>query len=434
MLKRIYPGIVLVFGLLIMPSPVLGQLSPAQRPQEFVHTRPFFFEAIAYASDDSSSARIDFYLQVPYPEVRFTKEIDHFIARYEVSISLQEIDKKTIKEISWVDEIRVADFAATTSPRQNKLTQRDVNVPPGNYRLDVRFLDLESQKSSSVLRSLRVTDFWKNSLSLSDIMVVSRLSTDGSRINVVPNISTNVANHTEGFFLFFEIYSALGSDSVRLVSKILNSKDNVIFETSQIEALKGYRTQTFVRISDYNPLPGNYKALIVAELTVAGDKVHTASTSKEFVVKPADLPVTVSDLEKAIDQLIYIARPSEMDYMREKVDPEQKKQRFLDFWKKRDPDPSTARNELMEEYYDRIEYANKNFSHYMEGWRTDMGMVFIRFGRPDHVDRQPFSQNAKPYEIWYYYQVSREFVFVDETGFGDYRLRYPTTDLWGRIR
>ena len=88
----------------------------------------------------------------------------------------------------------------------------------------------------------------------------------------------------------------------------------------------------------------------------------------------------------------------------------------------------------MEEYYSRVEYANKSYAGYMEGWRTDRGMVLIRFGPPQNIERHPFDSDNKPFEIWYYYSQNREFIFVDETGFGDYRLQYPTTDLWGRIR
>jgi hypothetical protein len=88
----------------------------------------------------------------------------------------------------------------------------------------------------------------------------------------------------------------------------------------------------------------------------------------------------------------------------------------------------------MEEYYARVAYANRNFKQYMEGWKTDRGMVLIRFGSPQNVERHPFNSESKPYEIWYYYDQNREFIFVDETEFGDYRLQYPETDLWGRIR
>ena len=88
----------------------------------------------------------------------------------------------------------------------------------------------------------------------------------------------------------------------------------------------------------------------------------------------------------------------------------------------------------MEEYYSRVDYANRNYASFTEGWRTDRGMVFIRFGPPQNIERHPFDADTKPYEVWYYYNQNREFIFVDETGFGDYRLLNPETDLWGRMR
>jgi hypothetical protein len=88
----------------------------------------------------------------------------------------------------------------------------------------------------------------------------------------------------------------------------------------------------------------------------------------------------------------------------------------------------------MEQYYARVEYANKHFSHFMEGWRTDMGMVYIMFGPPSNVERHPFDIDSKPYEVWAYYDLNYQFVFVDSTGFGDYRLITPIWETLGHIR
>jgi hypothetical protein len=52
-------------------------------------------------------------------------------------------------------------------------------------------------------------------------------------------------------------------------------------------------------------------------------------------------------------------------------------------------------------------------------------MVFIILGSPNNVDRHPFALESKPYEVWQYYELNRTFIFVDETGFGDYRLVTP---------
>jgi len=209
-----------------------------------------------------------------------------------------------------------------------------------------------------------------------------------------------------------------------------------VTESAQTERTTGPRMQAFLKVENLKLPVGAYLIAIEAR-PVPRDSAYDgkiASTSRSFTVRWTDIPSSITNLEKAIDQLRYIAQPSEYDFIRDAKVDEERKRRFLEFWVKRDPDQSTPRNELMEEYYRRVEYSNKNFTHYVEGWKTDMGMVYIRFGPPDNVERHPFDMNTKPYEVWYYYQIERQFVFVDETGFGDYRLRYPTTDLWGRIR
>ena len=99
---------------------------------------------------------------------------------------------------------------------------------------------------------------------------------------------------------------------------------------------------------------------------------------------------------------------------------------FKKVWAKRDPDVTTKENELMIEYYSRVAFAEENFSRGTSGgWRSDMGMIYILFGRPDDVSRSMNPQQSYNYEIWYYYKINEEFTFVDDFGFGDYRLRTP---------
>jgi GWxTD domain-containing protein len=99
----------------------------------------------------------------------------------------------------------------------------------------------------------------------------------------------------------------------------------------------------------------------------------------------------------------------------------------LAFWKKKDPNPADEENAVFDEYYRRINFANANFSHYMEGWRSDRGMIYITLGPPNNIDRHPFEYDSKPYEVWEYYDLNEQYVFMDESGFGDYRLITPLT-------
>ena len=64
-----------------------------------------------------------------------------------------------------------------------------------------------------------------------------------------------------------------------------------------------------------------------------------------------------------------------------------KEELFYSLWKERDPTPNTERNELMEEYYERVSYVNEHFDGWQPGWETDRGMIYILFGPPDEIQR-----------------------------------------------
>lgn len=430
---RKWGGIMLI--LFWMAVPRAGAQVEMRRAME-KEPPTFFFDAIAYSSDREKKSRVDIYVQVPYQEIRFVKEGDQYIGRYEVVLGVYAVPDQLVMDHTWKVEVRADDFAQTTSPRFYSLRQRSIDIDPGQYIMHLQVRDVESGKISDVRRSLLVTDFRKDALSLSDVMLVNRLSTDGEVRSIIPNISGQLSPHAEGFFVFFEIYNRTNADSVDLTLRIRNLKNEERFRTVQREAIRKAKTQAFLKVDSLKLPLGSY-VLTIDAVSVPNEEITETvrtQTSRTFAVRSSDLPAVIVDINKAIDQLIYIARDSEIQYIRDGEGEDERRRRFLEFWARRDPDPQTQRNELMEEYYQRVEYANKNFTHYLEGWRTDMGMVYIRFGSPENIERHPFDYNAKPYEVWYYYQLNRQFVFVDETGFGDYRLRYPTTDLWGRIR
>jgi hypothetical protein len=57
--------------------------------------------------------------------------------------------------------------------------------------------------------------------------------------------------------------------------------------------------------------------------------------------------------------------------------------------------PIIAKN-VISLFYSRVEEANKRFSCYKEGWKTDMGMLFILLGPPWQVET-PVQQI-----VWHY--------------------------------
>jgi len=77
--------------------------------------------------------------------------------------------------------------------------------------------------------------------------------------------------------------------------------------------------------------------------------------------------------------------------------------------------------------------ANQRYTSLIKGWRTDRGLVLVRFGEPEYVRRKLHSFNYEPYEVWVYERIGRQFIFVDKTGFGDYQLLVPIWDERTRL-
>lgn len=67
-------------------------------------------------------------------------------------------------------------------------------------------------------------------------------------------------------------------------------------------------------------------------------------------------------------------------------------------------DRERAKN-LMRSYFQRIESANRYFTDYKEGWKTDRGMLYIIYGKPDEVSRTTTT------ETWYYQTRKARFTF-----------------------
>ena len=99
-------------------------------------------------------------------------------------------------------------------------------------------------------------------------------------------------------------------------------------------------------------------------------------------------------------------------------------------------------NELQQEIVSRVKYANKHFSHFKDGWETDMGKVYIKYGEPFEILKlsnygEPhevfefqnsgyyFKLTERQYQIWKYrVPIYQTFLFIEPQQHGDLRLIY----------
>jgi GWxTD domain-containing protein len=135
--------------------------------------------------------------------------------------------------------------------------------------------------------------------------------------------------------------------------------------------------------------------------------------------KWVDIPISLLNVDVAIDMLRYITSESKIKDLY-RGNKQQKVDNFNEFWRQRDPTPDTPFNELMAEYYRRIDYAFQEYSTPNKpGFDTDQGKVYISYGPPENIERS-FPTDSRAVEVWEY--PNKTFRFQATSGFGDFKL------------
>jgi GWxTD domain-containing protein len=151
-------------------------------------------------------------------------------------------------------------------------------------------------------------------------------------------------------------------------------------------------------------------------------------------VKEKNLPQKYRDWLK---HTIYIIHKKEKDVFMQLTNERDRDVFVKTFWKKRDPTPGTPQNEYKKEILRRFNYANKRLRSGTpkEGWRTDMGMMYIILGPPVSIERIASSRGLYPCQIWSYYgdpgkglPTHFSLVFFQRGGAGEYKLYSPISD------
>lgn len=388
----------------------------------------YYEDFLNFAEDNHT--RMDVFVQVPFKAIQFVRTSKGLRGGYSVTVSIYDENKENlIIEKMWNEKIKIASFDEATDKDNFNISHRSFNLKPGHYFIKTVLMDKDSKQEYPAEYLFTVKDLVRKP-SVSDILLIKERTVVNGKSKIVPNVARNISGEKHGIDIYYEVYTdTSGSNSVEYV--LTDKEDNIIYSRTETNRFKAGKNQLNYTIKDSTLSMGTYR-LTVSLKDVDGNIV--AASTKEFYSHLVGLPNTITDIDKAISQLRYIANPDELDYIEEGKDEKEKTERFIEFWKKKDPSPGNDENEVFEEYYRRVSYANESFSNYTEGWRSDRGMVFIILGAPNNVERHPFDYDSKPYEVWQYYDLNQNFVFIDETGFGDYRLVTPLYGDYFRYR
>lgn len=422
---------------------------PDVRSQDIV---PEFFVDIVSARNDGSQdlSRVDVYAQIGYTSLSFISTANGFSSSYEMSFdAIQLSDNDRLRNVvlnrTWDGNIIVDTYARTQSDDHSDFTTQSFDLSPGRYIFEFELVDKNSNQTyvREVYTTVRGFDA---PTSISDLTLLE--SYDAETFAIIPLVDQNISTSDGGFQVFYEVYSETAHDVTvrREVFRTMKNHgvtlpanwtgsgvdeaDKSVFQEDELTPVPVGKSQHLVSIPVDDLKAGVY---IVRISLLGSDGEVLDAAEKSFLAHWTGLAAHIKDIDNAIQQLEYIAKRKDLKFILEAPNQVQRIKRFQNFWDKRDPTPNTKRNESMEEYYYRVAAANRHYGAVQDGWRTDRGFVFVRYGEPDFIERKPHSFNYEPYEVWIYERIGRQFIFIDKTGFGDFELLIPVWDERTRL-
>ncbi len=342
----------------------------------------------------------------------FRREGDTFLGEYRVEIAWRQ-GAQVVTQAARDEAVRVATFRETQRNDESVIFQHFLMVAPGPYELSLTVRDRRGPNHTRVDVPVTVPTIAGATVALPIAVYQALPRTDrASTPALVVNPRSAVDYGTDTLRFFVETYGLAAGRAITASATDIGGRvawsDSIL-----VDSAAPVRGWVFA-------IPPQHLSIGRYEFRVSlGGEVDAATP---FLVTFSDL-YAVANLDEIVSLLRYFP---DADSLRAILNaaPSERGAAWQRFWRRTDPNPATPENEALDEYLARVQAANTRFREEgIPGWLTERGWVFITLGEPDEfLDRRAESQLRARYIQWTYYQHRLTITFVDDGGFGRYRL------------
>lgn len=383
---------------------------------------PFFHAGIFRTfkeTVDDSLRLVRIYFQIINDDLTFLKQEDTYQAEVEFDIYINNESKEFVFNRTVSKQIKTLLYEETNSRQLTNTFYTEILMKPDVYDLIITALDKNNNKQVNRKLNFELDNLRDKKFLISDVLFFQDYQLDSTDqiISFDPNLTNNFSGRSKYFYFYFASIVSDPRDTLRVEYIIRNPGGSVVQFNQYTIANNKNVNENYIRINRQLFDQSRYELEVISSY-----RNQSIKTKKLFSFYWTETPDSPKDLTNALDQMRYIIEADSVGWAL-KRNYDEKLGYFKRFWKRVDPNPETEKNELMDEYYLRVNTANQAFATLsQDGWQTDRGRIFIKFGEPDDIERHPFEIDSQPYEIWRYYSTRKVFLFIDRTSFGDYYL------------
>jgi GWxTD domain-containing protein len=340
----------------------------------------------------------------------YQRDGDLFVARYHVAASAVPAGGGKSVQSEKEQTVKVRSFSETQRADESILYQDGLTLAPGEWKLTVSVTDRGTGKSSHAELVYRVPAFGPGTRSAPHLVYQAKgRGTRAAQVAIIMNPRGTLAYGGDTAIVYVEGYMLSGAAVVPV--RLRDARDSVIVEDS-LRFTGGQEVESAVIRFAPDSAPLGEIQIRVGDPPQVDSSLALISFSQGWVV---------TNFDDMISLLRFFPQSAALDSLR-KAPPSERGRLWRQFWRSTDPNTATAANESLDMYFGRIALANARFrGEGVPGWRTDRGEVLVRLGEPDDVFDASQASEGRLIR-WGYTQAQLVLFFVDETGFGRFRL------------
>ena len=381
---------------------------------------PFVGNLTFFAGRSTDSTLMVLTISLSNRALRFSREGDRYRSGYRVGVEVKR-GNEVVANVSSDETVRVLAFRETQRTDESVLFRRIMPLAPGTYDLRLTVKGDSVNNGSAIEATIGVPRLADGALSspVAFFEATPRATRDSlPRILATPR-STVVFGRDTLLPLYVEGYGSASAFPVRVQVRP-EGTSSVLWSDSVSLTRQGNLFSGVINV----PLQRLGVGVMVAHVNrVGGTDTLQAPI---FVAFGDDLPVAT--YTEMLDYLRYYVSGPRLSAMRD-APPETRARLWAEFIRDSDPVPETAGHEGLRDYFGRMAQANLRFREEGgPGWLTDRGRVFVSLGTPDQIlepNMNDLNQRGRT-QIWEYRQHRLAVVFVDQTGFGRWRMTLQT--------
>ncbi len=347
---------------------------------------------------------IDITTEIVLGSLIYSTKDDRRVANVSLEIRILQEDGDFTKTVRRDFEIE-SEFEGSFISQEVFTNNEVIEVVPGTFEVNITVLDQSSGRASNRTNQATIPDPDDPQISLTTIRLLGKnLELSQNRFN--PITTYTVPSKIDSLKLDFQVTNNDVDDPLTINARLLEYPADTSYARPMnfnnyspsslpyigVDMRRAEEIDTNVRRLDQ---PGSVLIEFKYPLLDRGTyrfEVETTDQDGETIYRARDFSVvsenypSIMTARELAEPLIYLMDRRDHERMMEIQNPDSLKEAVDRFWLSNVQNMNEARS-VINLYYERVEQANKQFTTFKEGWKTDMGMIYILFGPPWYVDR-----------------------------------------------